>query len=150
MQIALGLLETRARSESELASALARKGVSDDLSEQVLRRLRELGYVDDVALARALTASKVRVSRRGRSRIRQELRAKGLSAEVVADAVDEIDPEDEWAAARQLAIRRAASLAGLDVAVAARRLHGMLARRGFGQEICLTVSREVLGASEGR
>lgn len=149
MRVALGLLETRARSRAELASALRRRNVPDELADQVLARLGELGYVDDAGLALALAVTKVQVARRGRGRIRRELRARGLSDEVVAEAVSAIAPDDEWAAARALATRKAGTMGRLDPPVALRRLQAMLARRGFGPEICLAVAREAItGAPE--
>ncbi|MCC2593131.1 recombination regulator RecX [Tessaracoccus sp. OS52] len=144
-RIALRLLETRARTEHELRAAMRKKDVPSDVADEIMQRLKELRYVDDDAFAEALTVSRVNVSHRGRTRIRQELQAKGIQREAVDEVLAELDPSDEWAAARAFATRRAGSLAGLERHVAMRRLRGALARRGFGMDIVVGVSEEALG-----
>jgi len=55
-----------------------------------------------------------------------------------------MDPEDELAAARELAVRKARSVVGLPRATQVRRLSGALARKGYGAGITSQVVREAL------
>jgi regulatory protein len=82
-----------------------------------------------------------------RRALQAELRAKGVDAEVAAEAVEAVDPDDERAAARQLVERRARSMQRLDRATASRRLVGMLARKGYSGGMAAAVVREVLDAA---
>lgn len=147
-RIALRLLEFRARTEHELRTAMRKKDVPGDVADEVMVRLKELRYVDDDAFAESLTNNRVRVSQRGRTRIRQELQAKGIEREAVEEVLAELDPEDEWAAARAFAAKKSRSMGGLESHVAMRRLRGALARRGFGMDIVVGVSKEALGELE--
>jgi regulatory protein len=56
-RICLRLLTARPRSRVELAGALRRRGIPDEVGESVLDRLAELGLVNDAALAEAAVYS---------------------------------------------------------------------------------------------
>lgn len=146
MNIAVRLLAARARSEHELRTAMTKKLVPPDVADEVMARLRELRYVDDGAFAQSLVTSRLQHSQRGRTRIRQELRDKGVDREAADAVLAGIDPEDEWEAARAFGRKRMRSLASLERHVAQRRLMGALARRGFGGDIVTGVARELLSA----
>ncbi|HQD23321.1 MAG TPA: regulatory protein RecX [Arachnia sp.] len=144
--IALDLLTARQRSAHELRAGLLRRRTPPDVADEVVERLAGVGLVDDVAFAEALTTSRVTHSQRGRARIRQELREKGVDREVAEAALAELDPEAELEGALALARRRARSLAGLEPHVARRRLAGVLARRGYSPSIVSTALAEALGS----
>lgn len=146
--IALDLLTYRQRSVQELREGLAKRNVPADVAEEVLERFGEVGLVDDRSFAATLVASRARFRQRGRARIRQELRAKGIDQATAAEALDQLDPDDELAGARAVAAKKARSLQGLDPQVARRRLAGALARRGFGSDIVTRVLAESLGEHE--
>lgn len=145
-KIALDQLAVRARSEQELRTVLLRRKVPAEIAEEVLERFTEVGLIDDAAFAQALTQSRATHSLRGRARIRQELQAKGVDRELANEALAELDPEEERAAALQLAQRKLPSLARLEPHVARRRLAGVLARRGFPGGVVTSVLAEVFSA----
>jgi regulatory protein len=74
----------------------------------------------------------------------QELRRKGVDEPAIAEAVGELDPEQELATARSLVQRRLASTRGLTVDARVRRLAGMLARKGYLSSVAFAVIREAL------
>jgi regulatory protein len=123
---------------------LAKRGIPDDAAATVLDRFTEVGLIDDAAFARAWVSS--RQSGRGLARraLGAELRAKGVDPEVAASALEEVDPQDEWDAARRLVARRLPSMSRLDRQTAERRLIGMLARKGYGGGLAGYVVREAL------
>jgi regulatory protein len=142
--ICLRALTGAPKTRQQLAELLATRGVPDEAAETVLDRFTEVGLIDDAAFARAWVNS--RQSGRGLARraLSAELRAKGVDPEVAAEAVAEVDDEDERAAARRLVERRAAAMRRLDRATATRRLMGMLARKGYSGGLAAAVVREVL------
>jgi regulatory protein len=142
--ICLRLLTMRARSRAELAEAMARKNVPDDVGEKVLTRFAEVGLIDDGALAHGM----VEADHRGRGlsarAIELRMRRRGVAEPAVQAALHEIDADSELAAARRLAQRKLRSVAHLDPATQTRRLFGLLARRGYGSGLASRVVREVL------
>jgi regulatory protein len=146
-EICLRLLTDRARTRQELAQALHRKGIPDDVAGSVLERFDEVGLIDDAAFAGQWVRS--RHAHRGLARraIAVELRRKGVADEVAGEALAEVDGESEERRARQLVDRKLRSLTIASTeqrAAAGRRLVGMLARKGYGAGVAYRVVREAL------
>ncbi|WP_236654262.1 regulatory protein RecX [Streptacidiphilus anmyonensis] len=146
--ICLRLLTGSARTRKQLADTLRRKEIPDEIAEQVLDRLTEVGLIDDAAYARSWVEQRQRNRGLARRALAGELRAKGVDSAVVAEAVAEVDPDDEEAAARRLVERKLASTRGLDRQVRLRRLAGMLARRGYPEGLALRLVRAALDAED--
>jgi regulatory protein len=149
-KILLDQLTGQARSRKELADKLAAKNVPAEVAVRLLDRFEEVGLIDDEAFARAWIASRRSVGSGGGKglatrALAQELRRKGIDDEVAREALAEIDPDDEEAAARVLVRRKLRSLARVDDTTATRRLVGMLARKGYSSGLAFSVVRDELG-----
>jgi regulatory protein len=144
--ICLDLLTTRARTRAELAADLARRGTDDAVAATVLDRLVEVGLLDDAAFAEQWVDSRHRHRGLGRRALSQELRRKGVDTETANEAVAGLDSEAERAKAGELVRRRLPSLDRLEPEVAARRLVGMLARKGYGAGLAHEVVRTEMAA----
>ena len=148
-KILLDQLTGRARTRKELADKLAKKHVPATVAEPLLDRFTEVGLIDDAAFAREWVQSRQEGRGLARRALSQELRRKGVDSEVIAEAVDEIDPEDELETARMLVRRKLPSLARFDDVTKVRRLVGMLARKGHSPGVAFQVVREeIAGAAE--
>jgi regulatory protein len=145
--ICLRALTARARSRAELAALLRKRGVPDEAAGTVLDRFVEVGLIDDTALATDFAQIAHGARGLSRSAVAAKLRQRGIANDVIATAVDGIDPGSERAAALHLAQRRAAAMRGLDPQAQARRLVSLLARRGSSSALSYAVAREVLADS---
>jgi regulatory protein len=144
--ICLRALTGAPKTRKQLADLLARRGVPEEAAVAVLDRFGEVGLIDDAAFARAWVSSRHAGRGLGRRALRAELHAKGVDAELAAEAVAVVDDEDERAAARHLVDRRLPGMRRLDRATASRRLIGMLARRGYPGGLAAAVVRDALDA----
>jgi regulatory protein len=145
-QICLHQLEHAPRTRAELATVLRRKGIEDEVAEQVLSRFAEVGMIDDALFAQMWVTSRHRGKGLAGRALTQELRRKGVADEAVAEAVATLDPEVELATARTLVDRKLASTRGLTTDARVRRLAGMLARKGYPAGTAFRVVREALAA----
>jgi regulatory protein len=148
-EISLRLLTQRARSRRELADALRRRGIPDEVGQPLLDRLAQVGLVDDVALAQTLArgyTAKGLAPPAAAARLRQ----RGLDDADVARALAEQRAEDSAAAARAFAAKRLTRMAGLPPEVQARRLVAQLGRRGYRPEAAVRAVREVMSAAGGQ
>ncbi|MEU6235001.1 RecX family transcriptional regulator [Kitasatospora sp. NPDC047058] len=143
--ICLRLLTGAAKSRKQLADALRKREVPDEVAEQVLTRLEEVGLIDDEAFARAWVESRHAVRGLSRRALAQELRTKGVTGEPAERALAQLDQDDETEAARALVERKLQSTRGLERQVRTRRLVGVLARRGYAEGLAFRVVREALG-----
>ncbi|HEX2098151.1 MAG TPA: regulatory protein RecX [Rubrobacteraceae bacterium] len=139
MNWALHLLGYRARSEYELCQRLLRAEYAAQTVDEVLRRLEELGYLDDEAFARELARSGAR-KRYGPRRIFGDLKRAGIGEEVARGVVeDEFVGRSEYEEALEIARQRYNTGEGSDAQ--ARRVYGFLMRRGYSTDVCAETAR---------
>jgi regulatory protein len=140
---ALNYLGYRARSEREVRDRLRRYGYGEETTDGAIRRLKELGYLDDGDFARLV--AKEKAPRYGPRRVSAELRRSGVDAELARGAVqEEFTGRSELEDARSAAARRY-NRGGSDAE--ARRVYAYLTRRGYSAEVCAEVAREYREAS---
>ena len=149
--LCLRLLTVRARTRAELATALTKRGYPDDVCGEVLDRLAQVGLIDDEDFAEQWVRSRRVNAGKGKRALAAELRTKGVDNEVITATLADIDPSAERARAEQLVsdkLRRE-RLTDDDVKLA-RRLGGMLARRGYDQSMAFDVVKVALASERER
>jgi len=142
--IALRLLTEAPRSRAQIAEAMRRRDVPQEVADRVLDRFTEVGLVDDAEYAAMLVRTRHQERHQSRRAIAVELRRKGVADDVALEALEQIDGEDEEEAARVLVRRKLASTAGLDPQVRARRTYAALGRRGYSPAVVGKILREEL------
>lgn len=146
--ICLRLLTGTPRTRKQLADALRKREIPDEAAEEVLSRFEDVGLIDDGSFAEAWVESRHRSRGLARRALVRELRTKGVESGLIDEAIEQLDPEQEEATARELVARKLRSTRGLDREKRLRRLSGMLARKGYGEGMALRVVRQAL-AEEG-
>ena len=150
--LCLRLLTARARTRAELEGQLSKRGYPDDVSVRVLDRLAQVGLVDDADFAQQWVRSRREHAGRGKRALAAELRTKGVDSELIDASLAGIDAGAERERAEQLIrdkLRREKLTDGDDTKVA-RRLVGMLARRGYGQSMAFDVVSVELASERER
>ena len=150
--LCLRLLTARARTRAELEGQLTKRGYPEDVSAKVLDRLAHVGLVDDVDFAEQWVRSRRINAGKGKRALATELRNKGVDNEVISAALADIDAGVERQRAEQLVhdkLRRE-KLDGDDDSKVARRLVGMLARRGYPQSMAFDVVKVALASERER
>ncbi len=137
----------RPRTRAELAKALARKQISEEVIAEVLDRYDEVGIIDDGAFARAWVSSRHHGRGLARRALANELRQRGVDSDVAAEALDTLDDDEEAATARALVDRKLRSTTGTPEAVF-RRLVGMLARKGYPAGVAIQAVKDALAARD--
>jgi len=146
-EICLRQLAVRPRTRAELAKALARKEISDEVISEVLDRYDEVGIIDDAAFARAWVSSRHHGRGLARRALANELRQRGVDSEVASEALETLDDDEEAATARALVDRKLRTTSGTPEAVF-RRLVGMLARKGYPAGVAIRAVKDALAARD--
>src|ERR1700754_731730 len=146
--LCLRLLTGMPRTRRQLADALRKREIPDEIAEEVLSRFEDVGLVDDAAFAGAWVESRHHGRGLARRALARELRTKGVESGLIDEALGRLDAEREEATARELVARRLRATRGMDRDRRLRRLAGMLARKGYGEGLALRVVRDAL-AEEG-
>ena len=144
--ICLRLLAAGPRTRAQLASALRRRRVPDEVAEAVLGRFAEVGLIDDAAFARAWVETRHLGRGLARRALSAELRQRGVAVEEVRAAVSSLGEQDEIATARRLVAKRIEASRGRPLPARVRNLVGMLARKGYPAGLAYQVVREALQA----
>lgn len=142
--ICLRMLTAAPRTQAELADALRRRGVPDSAANAVLARFAEVKLIDDATFARAWVESRHHGRGLAGRALGAELRRKGVAQEDIASALEELDPEQEVATARDLVARRLPGTRGQPGPARMRRLVGVLARKGYPPGLAYRIVREAL------
>lgn len=139
---ALRYLSYRARSEAEMRKYLSDKGFSENVSQTVIDRLKDERLINDPRFAQDWIDNRVSFRPRSQTQLRFELRNKGLSEDLIEDALQEADLDDielACAAGKKLVGR----YARLDWPDFRQKLGAALARRGFSYETVRSVTRQL-------
>lgn len=142
--IVLRQLSMAPRSRSQLERKLSQRGCDPEVAARVLDRMTEVGLVDDEAYAEMLVRSKQGTKGLARKGLAHELRKQGIDQETAEEALVQVGVDDERAKAEELVAKKLRTMTGLAPDVQARRLAGMLARKGYPGEIAWPAIRDAI------
>jgi regulatory protein len=144
MAVCLRLLTAAPRTRAQLEEALHRRGIPPRAADAVMERLIRARLIDDAAFAQAWVETRHYSRGLARRALSAELRQRGVDEGQVQDAVAELSPEQEEAAARRLVAAKLAATRGRPLPTRMRRLMGLLARKGYLAGLAYRVVREAL------
>lgn len=141
LQKALNFLSYRPRSEKEVRQNLKIKhGIDEGIIDQIIERLDRGGLVDDSSFAELWVENRNEFRPRGNRALRMELRQKGISDEIIAESLKDLDEEE---LALKAARKQARKYKQLEWAEFRKKLTGFLARRGFNYGTIAEVTPKV-------
>lgn len=129
-------------SSYEIREKLRRAAISSADMEYIIDYLEQNRYIDDSRYARAFARDKVRFAGWGRNKIRAALTLRRVPALEIREALDQIDPDDYFAAALRAAQAKSRSL-DLSDYNDRMKLFRHLASRGFESGIISQAIREI-------
>ncbi|TFE01241.1 recombination regulator RecX [Jeotgalibacillus sp. R-1-5s-1] len=92
---ALVYLSYRMRSEKEIEDHLKEQEMGDAAISETLHKLRHYGYVNDQSFAQAYYNTQINTTDKGPIQIKNGLREKGVSNDIIESIISET-PEEEW------------------------------------------------------
>lgn len=135
-----------ARSEhsvSDIRKKLKSWKVPEEEREPVLAKLVEDGFLDDLRFARAYARDKSRFNGWGRKKISYMLRIKGISDEILEQALEEIDPATAAAKLHKMLTERARKVRGEDRFEKRQKLLRFAMSRGYDFSEIVAVLDEI-------
>jgi regulatory protein len=140
------LIARRMRTRKEIQSRLRQQGHREEVVEETIKSLHELGYVDDAAFALEWCRCRLEDRPLGRRGLLRELSERGVPREIAEGAVNEAFASVEESQLAEGLIRRRAEH-GVDLRSPrdTRRLKAYLLRRGFS----IDSVKEALAAAAG-
>ena len=138
----LQLLARRELSEAQIRQRLGRRGYESSDTEAAIDRLREERAIDDRRVAAAIAHTQTRVRGRGRLRVKRQIEAAGISANVAQQVVDEVFADIDTDTLLEAALeRRLRGRATIEDDREFQRLFRYLITQGFESDRVLTTLR---------
>lgn len=128
---ALGFLEARPRSSSEVRQQLFKKKIAAEVIDRVIERLTEAGLLDDQAFAKYWVENRETFRPRAGRALKYEMKRKGLSDTAIASALKGLSEEES---AYRAGMARARRWCGLEHRDYLQKMIGFLVRRGFAYD----------------
>jgi len=147
LNVAWRLLAYRPRSRKEIDRHLQRRGVDTGVRDAVLKRLEDSDLVDDEAFARYWVDNRERFAPRSHRALGYELRAKGVSIEIIHRVLEDVDEEESAYRAAEARVRK---LGSLDGDALPDKLKEFLGRRGFSYSVVRTVVNRLSEEERGQ
>lgn len=143
-QLALNFLQPQLRSELEIRQRLEKAAYEEKIIDWVISKLQDLGYVDDLHYGQAFTRTAMNLNRQGPYVIRQKLKMKGISDELIEQSLLEYDEETLYANAYHIASKKMTSLQGkASKRQGEQKLTQQILTKGFPSEIARQVASEI-------
>jgi len=136
-------LRSRQLSVAEARAVLRENGLDRESIDDVIDDFEKRSYLDDRTLAASLVSSGSERKGQGRVVLARTLAQRGLDRDVIDEALSEL-PDDDDERALEFARGKAPGMTRLDYDTALRRLHGQLARRGYGGSVAMNAARTAL------
>lgn len=143
-QRAIAYLAHRPRSRLEIIRYLDGKGFADQPIQTAVERLEAHGYLDDAAFARMWIDARRRHRPRGTFGLQYELRQKGISEEIIQDALQDYD---EYAAGWSAIAPKLAGWQCLPEMKRRKKICEYLNRRGFSAATCRDICEKAMATA---
>ena len=135
--LTLAYLARRPRSEWELTDYFKRKGYAPELGEQILERVKQFGYINDMQFAESWVASRRQLKQASKKRLIQELRQKRVASDIIEQVLREDETDERELLREQIAKKRRQTKYKDD-----QKLMQYLARQGFNYDDIKSVLAE--------
>lgn len=144
---ALFLLSRKDYTKAELKKKLLSKGYEEKGVEEVLEKLEDLGFLNDLRFAQRWMESRAQNRPISRKAMILELKRKGIEERLIEEAMRKAEEEGNLPSdldmARRLAKSRMKRIGTRDRNIVMRRIYGTLARKGFSPDVITDILKEI-------
>lgn len=123
------------RSQGEVRSKLAEKGLYGDQAEDLISHMIEEGFLNEERFAQAFARGRFNLKKWGRNKITQELKLRKVSPNCIKSGLKEIDSEDYWKVLLQLVEKKSEYLKEPDEFKKKYKIQQYLIGRGFESDL---------------
>lgn len=149
MNAALHFLSARPRSVREVEDKLDSLNFSEGDIGMTVARLKEIGLLNDEALAAEFVATRLSSKPLSRRKLREQLLAHRLAGDIVEQALGTVDDAAEAANALAIAEKYARQFAVLDADERKHRVMRRLVGRGFEYNASRAALEQLFGDAQG-
>lgn len=132
---AAALCSRQEQSSGHIREKLREWHVSDSDTDEIIEYLKKEKFLDDHRYATHFVKDKFKFNRWGKIKISYMLRQKGISADTINKAIDQIDEEDYYQVCADLILNKSASLIEKNSFTKKAKLFRFASGRGFESDL---------------
>lgn len=144
MDMAVKYLSFKSRTSSEMVEYLKKKSVDDKIITEVMQKLGEYRYIDDVVYLKNYVENNRNLSYYGSRRMIQDLKKRGISDQLLLSLEELFSKEDEYRGCELVAKKNLRALKGQTSAQKKKKLYDKLGRMGYPTEMVLEVIKSLV------
>lgn len=133
--LALNYLSYRMRSKKEVSVYLKSKDVGEAIIREVIHKLDEQRYLDDLEFAKAYTRTQINTTVKGPNLIRQELKEKGIDQEHIDISLLDFCSNDQLQTALKIAEKVKGKHQKLSATALRQKIEQALQQKGYSFSI---------------
>ncbi|MBU8908875.1 recombination regulator RecX [Desertibacillus haloalkaliphilus] len=133
--LAINYLSYRMRTKKEISQYLAGKEIEPAVIDEVIVKLNDYRYIDDLAFANAFVRSRMNTTAKGPRVIRQELIEKGITNKDIEKSLTQYPLGQQIETAVRLLEKKSNQYARLSEKALKAKLSEVLASKGFSMEV---------------
>jgi len=144
--LALGM-EYCARSEkssNEVRYYLESKSAKPDDLDDIIEKLVEEGFIDELRYATSYVTDKHRFNSWGRKKLSYQLAAKGIPSNIIKQALETLDPDEYYEDLKEQIEKKSGSIKGGSYYEKKAKLTRFAAARGYEMDLIFDAVDEVL------
>ena len=144
MDLAVKYLSFKSRTSSEMVEYLKKKNVDEKIIADVMQKLGEYRYIDDVVYLKNYVENNRHLNYYGSRRMSQDLKKRGISDQLLLSLEDLFSKQDEYQCCEIVAKKNLRILKGQTSAQKKKKLYDKLGRMGYPTEMVLEVIKSLI------
>ncbi len=142
------LLAVRLYSIKSLKAKLLKKIDNINIIDKVISLLLEYGYLNDFEFARLFIKDRLLNKKKGRVKIRYDLKKEGIEPEIIDELLNSIEDDTEFDTAMKLAQSKIRTIKQQEEIKMKSRIFRFLQSRGYGRSVCSKVLNNLFKNNE--
>ena len=139
-QRAIKYINYRPHSENEIRQFLKTRGGSEDNIERVIKRLKQIEFINDSRFAKDWVENRSDFRPRSKRALTYELKRRGIQQDIIDSTLENID---ETKLAYKAAKKQVRKIRTTEWVIFRKKMFGHLARRGFNYATCAQVVEQI-------
>jgi regulatory protein len=131
----LNFLSYRPHSQSEVRDYLKRKQVGETVEQAIIEKLIRLKFLDDREFAKWFIEQRQTFRPKGKHLLKLELLNKGISREIIEEALSSTESRTEFEVAKELAQKKLSFLHNYPIQKQREKIVSFLGRRGYSWDV---------------
>ena len=132
------------RCSYEVKQKMNKLGADEIIIKKTISSLKENNFLNDERFARAFVSGKFRIKKWGKNKIRNELRKKKISDELINKGLNAINKEEYFKTMKEIAKKKEKEIKVRDPKIKTQKVAMYLVSKGFESELIWKIFKPII------